>query len=105
VSKVREILEKNNLLETRWGKRILAMEKRGRPTKTEEADAMNWQTCACGQQDARIWRHNDGRPMDNMLRRLGEIFYINVCEHQPYSAAITLVNIERRAAEVLAKLE
>jgi hypothetical protein len=93
------------LHETYWGQKIIAAELNHGFRPEERTQAGNWQTCACGQQDARIWRWPDGPPMDNMLRRLGEIFYINVCEHQPLSAAITLVNIERRAAEVLAKQE
>jgi hypothetical protein len=104
MSKVREILEQNNLLDTRWGKRLLAMEKRGRPTKREEADAKNWQTCACGKQDKRIPRVRNGRPLDCELESFGYSFYWRIYHGQFEWAAELLVKIEQRASQILKKV-
>lgn len=101
----REILEKNKLLDTHWGKRLLAMGKRGFPTRKEEAGAKSWQTCACGKQDKRIPRSSLGEPLDPDLKDLGRSFFCRIYHSQFDGAAEVLAKIERRAGEILATLE
>lgn len=65
--------------------------------------AAKWTTCACGKQDPRIPREDDGTPLDGDLYWLGIDFAAEVNVGNPKGAEETLGRIEKRAAEVLAK--
>lgn len=69
----------------------------------ERIAASRWTTCACGKQDSRIPRY-EGAPKDKVLCRLGAAFYDAVHEQDPYRALYLLGRIERRAAEILARV-
>jgi hypothetical protein len=97
----KEILKENRLLSSYWGRRIVKAEERGYRNKTDALKASSWQTCACGRQDDRIPRDDEGVPMDSALSDLGCSFYVHILNNRFDFAAQTLVKIERRAAEVL----
>ncbi len=99
-----------------WFRVIQAAEKRRAAGLTPFYEthvelAKNWQTCACGRQDKRIPRHGPGdpfkqygSPVDSLLRHYGSDFYDRVRDQDVEGAMETMLNIERRAAEVLAEL-
>lgn len=66
------------------------------------ARASCWVTCACGKQDPRIPRGSIGAPIDEGLRKLGEAFPIAVGARDVPLARNILIQIEKRAAELLA---
>ena len=66
------------------------------------AKAATWVTCACGKQDPRIPRDWVGAPIDEELRNLGEAFPIAVGARDVPLARNILIQIEKRAAELLA---
>lgn len=84
-----------------WHKRIAAARKRGRFTGDDEQLAGDWVTCACGEQDQRIPRHQVSCPKDAYLGRLGCSFSDAVKMNDYDGADRLLAAIERRAAEVL----
>lgn len=97
-----EILTDAGLHNSYWGKRIIKAEKRGEFTEGDVKKAGSWTTCACGKQDPRIPRDEEGAPCDVYLWELGLGFNGKVYTHQVVQAARTLVKIEKRAAIVLA---
>jgi len=80
----------------------------GRVPFTREHDrrAMNWVTCACGQQDPRL-HDEDGRPRDPELEILACTFagYVDEAGGDPRQAMETLLEIEARAVVLLAEME
>jgi hypothetical protein len=100
----RELLTSAGLHESHWGRRIIAAEDGGF-TGREKEDAFSWVTCACGKLDPRIPRYGSKVPKDQTLTILGSQFYKAVDRDQPLRAAETLIDIEKRAAEILAGME
>lgn len=106
--KTTEILESNGLRDTHWGKIIAQAGKQGCVfAKANVSEAARWTTCACGRQSPNLPRHMDpetsayGRPKDKDLSSLGMRFYHNIKGNLPRKAAETLVEIERKAAEII----
>jgi hypothetical protein len=94
-----------------WPKVIEAAKVRKKkglePFTHEQQDrAMDWVTCACGKQDDRIPRSEiiQPWPLDPRLRDLGSKFAWAVEDGKPEKAQSILGKIERRAAQVLAKV-
>jgi hypothetical protein len=69
--------------------------------------AVDWTTCACGNQCDIIPRMNNGRPHDNILAELGGIhgFYDAISERDKESALDILEMIEIRSAYLIKKLK
>lgn len=65
----------------------------------------DWVTCACGNQDARIKRGEDGAPIDDELRMLGLIFHGDIEWFRPNDALDILHTIEARSAELLKEIK
>ena len=64
--------------------------------------ASDWTTCACGNQDARIPRHDEtGSPIDLQLRELGIRFYTRIDHEKWETAKLILDQIEERAGKVM----
>lgn len=101
-----ELIQRHGIDKTFWGGRIIhASESDTREFTEEDVElAQEWATCACGRQDERIPRIWDGGPEDVELRFLGRLFMDAVEESEIAVAALVLVNIERRAREILAEL-
>jgi len=88
-----------------WDKIIDAADARGGFTDINKARAADWETCPCGEQDPRIPRDSDeGYPLDHQLLELGLEFAAAVESDDVAYARTLLAAIERRAAEVLARL-
>jgi len=100
----KELLTEANLHATHWGRRIITAEELQGTTPADISDSGEWTTCACGKQNPRIPRTKLGCPIDKYLEELGTAFYEHVCAHRFLEAAETLIAIEQRAAELLAKL-
>ena len=96
-----KILNENNLQYTYWGDRIIKAEERGYFTLTDAKKAGSWTTCACGKQDPRIPRHDDGDPVDAYLSGYGSRFMSDVINNHFFDAASTLIAIEKRAVVLL----
>lgn len=86
--------------ETLWGKRIIHIEETGKMLVEWVRESFNWQTCACGRQDERIPRYEDGEPLDEQLSASGAWFPLYL-QSNIVEAARCLIRIEKRAAEVL----
>ena len=99
MSFIRNLLTENKLEETFWGKAILdADEQHHGHFSAEEKDmASEWPTCACGKATSDIPRNPTGVPVDTTLETLGYDFADAVGEGDTEEAAITLVDIEKRA--------
>ena len=91
----KEILEKEDLHNTYWGKIIIRAAKTDELSDEAIEDANNWQTCACGK--ARV----SGPPVDTKLRNLGYRFPLVLEDGDWEQAAELIVAIEKRAKEVL----
>ena len=96
----KSLLVEAGLDETLWGKRIIHIEETGKMLVEWLDEAWGWQTCACGEQDERIPRNEDGCPFDEQLRRDGVEFPLYL-QSNIVEAARCLIRIEERAAEVL----
>ena len=101
--KAKLLLIAASLDETIWGKRIIRAEKRGYFTTSDNGEARNWNTCACGKQDKRLLSY--GKPKDFWLYHWGCVFSDQVGTDHPLGAAKTLIKIEKRAAKILAWME
>jgi hypothetical protein len=88
-----------------WHQRIDAARKRGSFTQEDKILSGDWPDCACGEQDPRIKRGLNGRPLDSRLFGYGVQFDIFVNEHKFDMAEIMLLHIEKRAGEILVSLE
>jgi len=70
--------------------------------------AVEWVTCACGQQDKRIQRMENNAPEDDRLYSLGVLFWQDWLalrdERSTADARATLAAIEKRATEILAEV-
>lgn len=99
-STAKSLLVEAGLDETLWGKRIIQIEETGIAPFEWQCDANGWQTCACGWQDKRIPRDEDGCPLDGLLKWDGRNFPIYLLT-DIVEAARCLIRIEKRAAEVL----
>lgn len=60
--------------------------------------AMNWVTCACGNQCDVIDRLDDGCPKDDDLEHLGHTFFHDIEDENWKEAKQTLKEIEKRSA-------
>lgn len=88
-----------------WWTAIKRARARGRFTDAECERSHNWVTCACGRQDGAIPRFNGGCPVDAILWQLGNRFTVAVHSNSLDLATDVLIQIEKRAAEVLAQRE
>ncbi len=95
----KDYLERHNLDQTYWGKKIIAAEKRGGFTSSNREQSNDWVTCACGRITQDIPREN-GCPHDLILSTLGSGFYNKVNNNEIDKAAEYLVEIEARAITV-----
>lgn len=66
--------------------------------------ALEWTTCACGNQCSIIPRDREGMPLDTLLRGLGSEFFSYVENGSWQDAKIILNDIEARAAIVIAEI-
>ncbi len=75
----------------------------GVPPFTTEQKALSWEwvTCACGKQDSRIPRNEEGEPLDDELDNLGNEFYAAVDDDDIDKAEKYLAKIELRSAQIL----
>ena len=101
-----KLLFESNLHKSHWGLRIIAAESNGYYEKKDTAAASSWFSCACGKLDGHIARNMLGVPLDDDLRRLGNMFDIWVANHHRISsrflhAAEYLVAIENRSLELM----
>lgn len=96
----KQYLIDKGLADSHWGKRIIEAEERGEFDVTDQDDAEDWVSCACGRLDG-VARGPYGEPVDKPLRRRGMTFHECVAMDEFMGAAQTLVAIERRAAELL----
>ena len=94
-----KILTDANLNNSYWGKRIISAEKRGYFIKNDRDASRVWVTCACGKLEG-IERDIEGVPVDDKLRKLGLTFSVLIYDDNFVTAAITLVDIEKRALEL-----
>lgn len=102
----KEILVAAKLERSFWGKRIIAAEKRGYSSDSDEKFASSWTTCACGRLDKRIPGIEDGDgPDDVKLRVAGQRFADAIDAYSMLEAAEYLVAIEKRAKQILARLD
>ena len=104
--KAKELLINAKLDATYWGKKIIAAEKRGHATDLELRMSRSWTTCACGKQDPRIPRmcSSFAAPEDMELFHLGSRFPDLLLHRCWWSAAETLIAIERRACEIISEV-
>ena len=98
-----QILRDARLLSTFWGRRIMAARKRNRFTEKDKKHAAFWQTCACGRLTQNIPRNFNGRPYDRDLFKLGCDFCDHVTASRTKQAALTLVDIEKRAQQIVSE--
>ena len=98
----KEILEKDDLHNTYWGKIIIQAAKTGEISDVVFGDASDWQMCACGKAQAHIevidTVHRE--PVDAELRSLGHKFTSAIITGAWEQAAELIVAIEKRAREV-----
>jgi len=108
MSTAKQILTDAGLQDSHWGKRIIKAEERGYFYVIDTREAQKWQTCACGKQDPRIPRRDSkyegrvGAPVDAELLDLGLDFFGAVDSQLFMQSAEVLVEIEKRASEILA---
>lgn len=90
--------------ESPWFARIAtAREKGGFFTEEDFARAMDWVTCACGEQDPAIPRGDLNEPLDKDLFDLGDMFSTAIKNDAINHAESILQAIQARAAIVLAE--
>ena len=65
--------------------------------------ARRWTTCACGNQCDIIPRDTDGAPKDFPLQMLGLEFTSNIKYQNKDQAKLTLIEIEKRSAYLIAR--
>jgi len=103
-TKAHDILHNANLHSTHWGQRIINAEQVGQFGFSDNLDAAEWPTCACGKTCANIeredWEDGSEAPTDAQLFSLGNLFQKHVRDDDFAAAAQTLVDIEVRASEV-----
>lgn len=95
-----DILKRERLLNSKWGRRIAAAERRGYFTNSMKDKAGNWFSCACGDMDKHIERTSLGAPLDPILLFAGQDFYYYVNHNEFVNAAGTLWAIEERSREL-----
>lgn len=97
-TEIRNIL--GSLVDTHWGKRILAAVPNGFTNR--DLDAVDsWITCACGNLTHAIDRYGGSKaPKDSHLYHLGMWFSDAVKANERITAAELLVRIENRAIEL-----
>lgn len=88
-----------------WITRIKEARERGEFTLRDRDLAENWPDCACGEQDPRIPRYEDGEPDDEILTRLGTAFCRFVDRNAFDGAEDALLRIELRSSHLLAELD
>jgi len=92
-----------------WGDRIIRASRRGYFTRLEQVKSANWQTCACGQQalpiELRAGSRFEDEPADEILQDLGKRFWRAVEGERMSAAAVLLISIEKRAAELISRLK
>lgn len=77
-------------------------------TRGQEARADNWQTCACGLQDRRLFKlsaFNWHAPDNLELSNLGIQFTVAVLHERVYDAKRLLDRIDKLAAKLLHQME
>lgn len=100
----KNILTEMNLQDTHWGRRIIQAEERGEFSDKDIELAESWVTCACGKTSHDIPRRDGlASPVDDKLREYGEQFEIDLEDNDFTQAALTLIDIEQRAAIVAAE--
>ena len=87
-----------------WAERIDEAEERGYFTEEDCELAIKWPTCACGEQDARIPRDEDGTPKDADLLWMGSTFAAQVAIGYFQDARETMARIESRAVVLLQRM-
>ena len=107
MTRAEEILTEASLQDSYWGRRILTAEARGFFNPSDGALSDDWTTCACGQTDLRLSPLPSVAPRDPDLRALGSLFgeVVQYGWSTFSEAAICLVNIEVRAAQLISKME
>jgi len=88
-----------------WYTRIIEARKRGEFTRGDRALVGHWVTCACGEQDDRIFRSPSGAPMDMDLSYWGLKFSEAVCDNLFVEAEKLLRSIEHRAGIIIKELQ
>ena len=99
-----QILKDHGLHDSHWGKRIIAAEQNGGFNEQDIHDAANWVTCACGKVTHDIPRgksFSSNAPKDGKLLDLGGSFHYRISTQSFAASAIALINIEKRAIEVV----
>jgi hypothetical protein len=97
----KDILRRNQLDKTYWGKRIINAEARGSFNRWDVRMARGWTTCACGKLGDRMPRICGMTPVDDELYDLGCDFSHQVVRNLFALAARILVAIEKRSEKVL----
>ena len=101
IGRATALLMEHGLAATYWGKRIIAAEETGGFAASDNAQSGKWLDCACGKLTAQIARLPSGAPKDKRLYELGDAFAVAVDRDEITDAAVTLVQIEQRAAELV----
>jgi hypothetical protein len=97
----KKLLLEAELQDTYWGEIIILAEISGGFTEADKKNAKDWFNCACGKQDPRIPRDECGAPLDSVLFNLGNNFSDCVNQDNYGVAAMGLIEIERRARNLL----
>lgn len=84
-----------------WIDRIIRANRTGSFTLNDIDLAVDWVTCACGEQDADIPRNLYNAPCDLELNSLGCLFCRYVYNNDVEQALLCLIQIQKRAKEVL----
>lgn len=91
-----------------WRERIAEARESGQFTSEDGILSRYWFSCACGEQDPRIPRHDGpagcGDPLDEELQGLGVRFDVCVMNNDFDEAEAVLGKIEARSALILAGL-
>ena len=87
-----------------WGAIIIQAENRKGFDEAERDAAADHYPCACGQLDPRL-QDEYGVPFDDTQEAIGLVFSDAVDNDDFLQAALTLIDIERMSAELLAELD
>lgn len=101
----KSLLTEAGLENTFWGQRIIEAESSEGFTNGDKAAAKSWITCACGKLDDHIPRDPEGVPRDRWLAHMGVTFNTFVRDNRYLGAAKKLIDIEKRAIEVLEEVQ